>query len=391
MYRPRAYNSKLYIIVCLIIISIASSILPTSATGENSPGDSSNGSFVRKAEGEKSPFEKVEEKLSGLTEEEAEILEELFSIAQEIEDMEKEQEQLAEEMVVIEEEIHQLEGEIKIEEELYQEKRDNLKQVLRSYQRMGAATYVEIILESESLGVFLRRLNTLKDLARNTDELLDAIQESRDRLEQEKERHSDKLNQLADRQEQLEEFLTRSLELKEELEERLVSLEEDRDYYQEQLQNMQLAWDNLKPFVLEAVKEFALLMEKGKIPYDAMETTLTFMGIRGSIEEEKFNEIIADYPELPEIVFSFSDTVHLEIPEKDLTLEGAFEIVEDSIIEYQVTGGTFYGMPLGEEARDELFGDFPFMLDFKPLIGNNVLSSIRTREGKMELIIVPSY
>ena len=398
-----------YIIIFLTIFSLVSCVIPTSATGENFSGDNPPGensfrdndleelfpdpdnSFDTEVEEDVSPFAEVEEKLSGLTEEEAKTLEELFNLSQEIEEMEREQEQLAEEVVVIQGEIVQLEDKIKIEEGLYEEKRDNLREVLQSYQRMGAATYLEIILESESLGAFLRRLNTLKDMVRNTDELLVSIQESRDRLEKEKERHGQKLDQLADRQEQLEKALARSLELKEELEERLVSLEEERDYYQEQLENMQLAWADLRPFILETVEEFGQLIEKGQVPYDALETTFTFMGIRGSIGEEEFNEIVADYPWLPEMYFSFSETVRLDIPEKSLILEGNLEIVEDSMVEYQVSRGAFYGMPLGEKPLEELLGESPFRLDFEPLIDNNVLSSIRTREGKMELIIVPSY
>jgi len=232
----------------------------------------------------------------------------------------------------------------------------------------------------------------LKDLARNTGELLNSIGESRDRLTAERERHGEKLLQLAARQEQLEEFLAATLQLQEELEEHLVSLEEERDYYQEQLENMQQAWADLKPFISETIREFSLFIKEGEMPSDAMETTVTLLGIRAIFNENKFNEIIAGCPGLPVMVFSFfPGKVELSIPEKHLLLKGSFIIVEESAIEYKAAEGTFYGMPLGERALKELFRESPFRLDFEPLIGNNILFSIETREEKMELHLIPSF
>lgn len=338
------------------------------------------------------PFMKVEEKLAGLAEEEKETLHILFSLLQEIENMVREQKELAVDIAVIVEEINLLENRITIEENLFEDKLSGLRQILRSYQRMGASTYLEIILDSDSLRTFLRRLNTFRDLTRNTGELLISIEESRDRLAEERERHDEKLLQLTVRQKQLEESLGQTLQLKKTLEEHLLSLEEERGYYQEQLDNMQLAWADLRPFITETIKEFSLFIKERKIPSDAMETNITFMGIRASLDEQKFNEIVGSFPRMPEMTFSFSPgKVQLDIPEKYLMLIGSFVIIEKSTIEFRVTDGTFYGIHLGERALEELFQETPFILDFEALIGDNTLYSIETKEEKLQLFLVPDF
>jgi len=111
MFRGNSF--KLFLITCCVILSSAASFFMPSLTA-----------------GQDLPFSEVEEKLAGLTGEEAETLEILFSLVQEIENMEKEQEELAAEMIVMEREIYHLESRIKIEEKLYNHKRSGLRQEL---------------------------------------------------------------------------------------------------------------------------------------------------------------------------------------------------------------------------------------------------------------------
>jgi septal ring factor EnvC (AmiA/AmiB activator) len=82
------------------------------------------------------PFSEVKNKLSGISEEEKKILQNLFTLAQELELMEVEERELAQEIKAINQEIRRLEAEIADEETAYEKRRESLKRVLQSYQRM---------------------------------------------------------------------------------------------------------------------------------------------------------------------------------------------------------------------------------------------------------------
>ncbi|TAH59814.1 MAG: hypothetical protein EWM52_10270 [Methanosarcina mazei] len=85
--------------------------------------------------------------------------------------MEKAEKELVLETEAIRKEIEDLEKAIAQEELVYEKKKESLKQVLKSYQRMGPGSFLEIILDSDSLSTFLQRMNILRDLARNTEML----------------------------------------------------------------------------------------------------------------------------------------------------------------------------------------------------------------------------
>lgn len=340
--------------------------------------------------GQAEPFQPIEEELSWLSLQEDETFKELFALSQAVENLERENKKLAHEMDQLMDEIEELESKIVVEESRNEKTMDGLAQVLKTYQRMGPASYVEIILDADSPGDFLRRINLLKDLARNTRQLLLSIEESKNALVNEKEKQHQKLAELTHKQEQMEKSLEKVVLLREKMREYLLSLEKEREYYQEQLIKMQQTWETLKPFFAETIKKLAEIIERGEIPLDGMKTRIALRGIHGSIEEATFNEIIAGHPELPHVVFSFSrGQASLALPESHLVLEGIFVIVEKTAIMFQVTNGTFYGLPLDENTINELLQDNKLMMDFKSLIGSSVLRSIEIRDKEVELLIIP--
>ncbi|HHX49836.1 MAG TPA: hypothetical protein GX711_00165, partial [Clostridia bacterium] len=307
-----------------------------------------------------------------------------------LDNLERENEQLSLEMEQMKDEIKDMEEKITVAETSHEKTLKGLEQVLQSYQRLGTVSYLEIILDSRSPGDFLRRINILKDLARNTEQLLNSIQESKSRLVVEKEKQNEKLAELADKQRQLEKSVEQVILLRGKMEERLASLEKEREYYQEQLVNMQQVWGKLKPFFSKTIADLSQIIAKGDLPLDAVKTSITLKGIQGSLDEETFNEIIAGHPGLPDVVFRFSEgQALLELPESSLLLEGNFVIREKTAIMYQVTKGAFYGFPLDDDTIKELFQDNQLVIDFKPLIGTNILRSIEIHDQKVELFIAP--
>ncbi|WP_090441911.1 coiled-coil domain-containing protein [Natronincola peptidivorans] len=341
-------------------------------------------------EGQVDSFTEVQEKLIEISQEEREILSNLFLIVQEIEEMEREEEKISQDIVIINREIYDLEKIIAGKEVDYQKKQEDLKQVLKSYQRMGPGSYLEIILDSDSLTTFLRRINILKDLTRNTGELLEEMDENRERLTIEKTKLEEKLLLTEEKQYQLKEALAKKMQLRKDMEEYLASMEEEREYFQEHLASIQQVWQQLKPLLSETVEEFSRIIREGNLPPDALKISFSFAGIKGTLEEGTLNSIIAQHSSLPEMSFSFSDNkIEMRLPKQNLVLGGTFVIQGRDTLKFEVSEGSFYQMPLEAGALEDLFREGDLTLNLKPVLENNTLRSVDIKKGYIELLSTP--
>lgn len=336
------------------------------------------------------PFLLIEDELSWLSLKEDEIFQELFTLSMTLDNLERETETLVKEIEQIEKEIRQLEREIGLQEQRHQQTVRALAQVLRTYQRMGPASYVEIILDSKDLSDFLGRINLVKVLAKNTRQLWQTIEENMAELNLEKEKHLAKLAELTAKQEEIAKIRAEAISVREQLAEYLLSLEQEKEFYREQLIQMQQTWEQLEPFFAKTIQELAETIDWDKIPQDGVETRISLRGIYGFLKEDTLNKIIGEYPELAGVEFRLTPgQASLILPDSRLALDGIFVIVDKSAISFQVTKGRFYGFPLGQNTIDSLLEDNQLVIDFKPLIGNNELRSIEIREQEVELLIVP--
>jgi len=337
--------------------------------------------------GQEDPFLEVKEKLEKISREERDILINLFTLIQEIELIEGEEKELAKEVEAISKEIGELEAAIAEEERVLGKKEEGLKSILRSYQRMGPGSFLEIILSSDSLGTFLQRINTLRDLTRNTGELLEQLKESRKKLSEEKDELSVKLKLFQNKQEQSRQALAKKLKLKDEKEEYLASLEGEREYYQEHLNNIEEMWNETKSLVSEAAKEFSRIVEDGNLPVNALKITISFFEIKGSIEDKVINKVISEHSKLPGMTFAFhQDKVEISLPEKNIVLLGTFVTLEGNTLKFLPQEGTFYGMPLEPGSMEDLFSEGDLVLNLEPLLGGNKINTIAIKEGYLELI-----
>ena len=78
---------------------------------------------------------------------------------QEIEGLERDYLAINKEIESLKIDVSDLEINIDKEEEKYNQNLIILEEILKSYQRMGPASYLEIILESKDISDFLRRIN----------------------------------------------------------------------------------------------------------------------------------------------------------------------------------------------------------------------------------------
>lgn len=336
------------------------------------------------------PFSHIKEKMAKISEEEREILQNLFILVQEIEEMEREEAEYNQNIEKAKQEIERLQVIIADEKVTYEKKKENLKQLLRSYQRMGPGTYLEIILDSDNLVTLIRRINALRDITRNTGVILDQLEGIRENQLKQKVELAGKLDLMEDSKKQFMEFVANKKKLKEDKEVYLASLGKDREYYQEYLDNVQIMWDQLKSLFSETMKELSSIINKGDLPLDAVKIAYSFFNIKGSLDEEILNDIITGHAQLPKMVFRFyPGKVEMEVPEKSLILTGTFVILEGHTLKFMIDEGSFYGLPLETGAIEELFqGDY-LILNLKPLLGSFTLNSIEIKDGHLELLVVP--
>lgn len=334
------------------------------------------------------PPSKNEEKLEEISEEQKKILQSLFTLTQEITVLESEEKKLAKDIETAKLDIIKIEVEIAREQAVFEKNQEVLGRFFKLYQKLGPGSYLEIIMDSDNLSTFLRRLNMLRDLSRNAGKLLDMLEESKNKLTAEKSKLDEKLMFIEEKQKQSQEALNEKLKLKKEKEDYLLSLNEESKFYQEQLENMQRKLEELRQLLTEAAKEFSGIIEDGNLPEDAVKISISLFGVKGTLDEQVFNDITSKQTSLSAMKFEFhKDKVEVSMPDRQLELYGKFTIDENNQLSFQAEGGSFYGMPLELEYLEELMRDGVLKLNLNPLLGKNVLQTIKIQEGYIELFV----
>lgn len=285
-------------------------------------------------------------------------------------------------------EIESLEDRIISEESSYDNYKVLLKQVLKTYQRMGPGSYIEIILSSNSMNDLFNRINTLRDLTKGTGELLEKLDVSLLKLANEKQNLDDKLSELESKKSILRDAIDKKSIVIKDKEDYLISLADDRDYFLERLEYMDSVMIELKNLISELSIEFSNLIEQASFPEDAVKLELTLSGMHGSISEDVFNTIISEHQGLPEMYFKFTPgKIELEIPEKKVYFHGDFIVLDGKYLKYNVTEGRIYDMKLEESSIENLFSSGYFVLNLEPIINKNTIKSIESKNGYIDLMI----
>lgn len=343
--------------------------------------------------GEVKPIEEANEQLEEISIEEEETLDKLFVLTQEIEEMEREETRITEEIATLLVDIDELDKSIMKEQKNYDLHLDIMEQVLISYQRGGPASYLDILLKAENLTSFIKSLNLIKDISRNTGELLGSIDESKQYLEDNRQRLRDSMALLELRQEELQEPIANKKRLVQEQETYLDSLSVEKERYQQHLDNLKLMWENLKNLFTDLVDEFSRIIGQGHFTMEDLNLKFGFFSVKGSIHEDTFNRIINENSTLSEIVFDFEkDKVQVEVPDNNLVLYGHFILEGSSTLLFVPEGGTFYSMSLETESINELFRNSPMLIDFQKVAGDLVtidieLKDIMTEDGYLSFSI----
>lgn len=363
--------------ICLVIITVVTALISA-----NIPAN--------QASGQVDPITEVEEKLQGISDIEQSVMENLFSLSQKIEETERQKDKISLEIVELQYESEKLTKQIEEKQKIYNEQLDILKKLLVSYQRRGPASFLETILGSESLSDFIQSLNLIRQITRNTDKLLNELEKRKNELASENEKLLFKEQELGRRRDELQNALNNMYILKEEQENVLNSLGEEREKYQNELERINRLWNEIKVIFSDLLANFTKMAGLGDFPLDALNLKFGFPKISGTIYDRTLNDILKEHPEFYGMVFGFSsDGVRVTLPEKKLSLLGSFVIENKTVLKFEVEEGSFYDMPLTEASLAELFKNGALVIDFKELMGNVSLESIKVHDGYLEFVIAP--
>lgn len=346
--------------------------------------------FPYQAISEVEPIKEVEGKIKEISEVEKAVLEDLFTLSQQISEMEKKEAQAIEQIDRLESEMETLSERIVQNQENYELQRDVLRKLLVNYQKRGPASYLETFLSAGNLTTFLKSLNILKDVSRNSQKLLASISEAKTQLEAEKELLAQKQAQVVQTKQELEKAISEMLVLKEEQQKILASLADQRETFEQELSYIETMWDESKYLFGNIINYFNTIIARGNLPLDQLNLQLDFPRIRATLTDELLNGVLTSQQDLPAMYFYFHpENIDVEVPEKQLALKCHFVIEDKSSITFIIDQGTFYGMPLTESSISELLENGSLKLDFKELMGSIIVDSAQTYEGYMEFALAP--
>lgn len=332
----------------------------------------------------------IKNSLTELTIEEKKILESLFTLVQVIMEMEYKEKTTEAQIEALKDDIEDIEIKIQAETLKYDTNLDIMEEVLKFYQKNGANSYLELILSSKSLSVLLKRLNAIRDISKNTSDLLDSLEAGKKKLTIEKQNIATTLELIEVRQSELKEALRQKLILRDNLEIRLASLQEDREKYEEYLVSLEKSFNEIKPIFSDTINKFVKMVEDGALPEEVIDITLSFPTISGVIRGTLLSEILSvqDFPTKLDLIF-YEDSLELHMPEINIIMRGTLEILNDQALIFKVENGYYMDLPLELSAMEELFKDGYLELNFKGLLGKNKIKSLKILDNSIELYITP--
>lgn len=336
-------------------------------------------------------MDEINTSISQLSADEVQILESLFLIQQEVRELEINQERTELEIEDLDKKIEHIEDDIAGLERSYDYNLDIMEEVLRSYQRKGPLSNLQLVLSSDSLSSLIRRINSIRDLSRNTNELLETLEGEKEDLVSTKLELDETLKEIQERRVQLLRTIEEKTATIQRLEDSLQALQEEKERYEGYLAGLNDSWNQVKPIFLQTIQGITDTVESGQLPESMLNIKISFTGISGRIFDEELNDELSknNYPTSTELLF-YEDHVRLVMPDLNLNIRGNLIILDNKTLRFEISDGEYMGLALEKSAVMDLF-DFGYLdLKFEKLLGNNTIRSIDLQDGFMDLQIRPS-
>lgn len=270
----------------------------------------------------------------------------------------------------------------------HEEYRTALAGMLASWQTAGPGSRLELLLTSESLSVFLRRLSAMRQLDRDFASLLADLEATEAALAAGEARLRDTLEDVAQKEQQLSTALAERQTKKTELETSLASLRADRDRYEAMLAELAETWAQAMTVFPALTKGFAEVIAAGGFPEDVLEMSFGLSGITAVMREARFQEILDSAEGLPPLAFGFTpEGIVLEVPEAQLLLLGRFEIEDGVTLVYRPVSGTQGGLILTEAQLADLSRNGELAFKLEPILMGTTIARAVPAAGVLTLSI----
>lgn len=335
-------------------------------------------------------IEEIDRSIVDLNVEELKILDELYIIQQDINDLENQGRRIVLEIESVLLLIEDIEENIEEKTYSYNNNLEIMESVLKSYQKNGAYNYLQLILSSNDLPTLLRRINSIRDISRNTSKLLDTLNLEKEELMIEKSNLDDNLVILDNTRKELEKTISNKMESKATLEIRLNELMDEKDKYLGYLEELNNRWKVSKPVFEDVITTLVAIVETGDLPEELIETRITLTGVFGRISDNSLNIALKEKNLSSPLQVKFKkDEMTLTLDELKLIINGDLEQIDDQSLRFNMTSGQYMGLKLEKSSLEELF-EFGFLeLKFSSILGRNKIRSVRINDGYLELNIIP--
>lgn len=335
-------------------------------------------------------IEEIDRSIVDLNVEELKILDELYIIQQDINDLENQGRRIVLEIESVLLLIEDIEENIEEKTYSYNNNLEIMESVLKSYQKNGAYNYLQLILSSNDLPTLLRRINSIRDISRNTSKLLDTLNLEKEELMIEKSNLDDNLVILDNTRKELEKTISNKMESKATLEIRLNELMDEKDKYLGYLEELNNRWKVSKPVFEDVITTLVAIVETGDLPEELIETRITLTGVFGRISDNSLNIALKEKNLSSPLQVKFKkDEMTLTLDELKLIINGDLEQIDDQSLRFNMTSGQYMGLKLEKSSLEELF-EFGFLeLKFSSILGRNKIRTVRINDGYLELNIIP--
>lgn len=330
----------------------------------------------------------IEDDMLSLNLEELQILDELFQLEQDIVELENES-------LILEGEIESLKKDVKvIEEEIetldltYRKNLDLMELFLQNYQKTGPLSNLQLILSSENLNMVLSRLNSIRELSKGVNSLLNNLEKDRDILSEQKLKRENTLLNIRERRAQLETTKSSKKFAVDNLENKLSSLKEDRTRYEKYLEDIDLAWKKTKPEFAQTISMISEIVENGDLPTSLVNLKYSFTGINAKIYSDAFNKALNEknLPTQVDIQFE-KDKMTLRLPKLNIFLSGNLELIDDTSLQFNIEDGKYLDLTLGQSSIEYLFDKDYLKFNFKTILMGNTIESLKTNKGNIDLLL----
>lgn len=266
--------------------------------------------------------------------------------------------------------------------------RSALAGILSSWQTAGPGSRLELLLSSDSLSVFLRRLSAMRQLDRDMSSLLSQLEASQAELGAGEARVGRTLEAVEQKGRQLAGTLERMRMTEMNLEASLTSLRAERSRYETMLAALSETWEQAMEVFPSLTRGFSKVIAEGAFPDDALEMTFDLSGITAVMRQERFQDILDNAEGLPPLTFSFNpEGVVLDVPDAELRLVGQFDIKRGVTLVFRPQVGTQGGLTLTEAQLRDLSRKGALEFQLEPILMGTTIQRVTPGDGFLRLAI----